>query len=48
MHGSTSVDANLLGIADVRVTDVAEQLRREMDAVAVPATLARPAGAGAR
>jgi len=51
LHGSTSVDANLLGIADVRVTDVSEQLRREMDAVAVPATLSRPAanaGAGSR
>ena len=48
MHGSTSVDANLLGIADVRVTDVSEQLRREMDAAATPATLTRPAGAGAR
>jgi septal ring factor EnvC (AmiA/AmiB activator) len=48
LHGSTSVDANLLGIAEVRVTDVSEQLRREMDAVAAPATLAKPAGAGAR
>lgn len=49
MHGSTSVDANMLGLADVRVTDVAEQLRREMDAVAVPATLSRPAaGTGTR
>jgi septal ring factor EnvC (AmiA/AmiB activator) len=47
-HGSTSVDANLLGIADVRVTDVSEQLKREMDSVAMPGTLARPAAAGAK
>jgi septal ring factor EnvC (AmiA/AmiB activator) len=46
MHGSESADANLLGIADVHVTDVSEQLRREMDAVAIPATLSRPAAAG--
>jgi chromosome segregation ATPase len=42
MHGSSSPDANLFGIGEVRVTDVSEQLRREMDAVAMPATLARP------
>ena len=39
IHGSSSPDANVFGFADVRVTDVSEQLRREMDAVAMPATL---------
>jgi chromosome segregation ATPase len=41
-HGSTSPDGNLLGLGDVRTTSVAEELRREMDAVAAPTTLARP------
>jgi len=46
-HGSSSPDGNLLGLGSVRTTSVAEQLRREMDAVAAPATLARPASAPA-
>jgi septal ring factor EnvC (AmiA/AmiB activator) len=46
-HGSSSPDANLFGIGDVRVTDVAEQLRREMDSVATPATLTNAARPGA-
>ncbi|HEX4511493.1 MAG TPA: hypothetical protein VH328_15505 [Burkholderiaceae bacterium] len=44
-HGSSSPDGNLLGLGTVRTTNVAEELRREMDAVAAPATLARPASA---
>jgi chromosome segregation ATPase len=44
-HGSSSPDGNLLGLGTVRTTSVAEELRREMDSVAGPATLARPASA---
>jgi chromosome segregation ATPase len=41
-HGSSSPDGNLLGLGTVRTTSAAEELRREMDTVAAPPTLARP------
>ncbi len=40
LHGSSSPDANLLGLGDIRTTSVAEQLRHDMDALATPATAA--------